>query len=306
MLRTPGPKRARVGRGHRTVELTNLPRVLWPETQTTKAHLVAYYQRLAAVLLPHLRGRPFTIKRHYTVPRGPFAWEKDAPADLPAWIRTCPQPAKSRGGELVRYPLVESEAALLWMVEYGCIDLHIWASRCDRPERPDYVLFDLDPAGVRFADVARGGLLLRDVLETLGLDSVVRTTGGGGLHVLVPIARRHTHEEVREFARIVAAALARSHPAVFTAERVRERRRGVYVDAKMNGLGQQAVSSYSVRPLPGAPVATPLAWDELTADLDPKAFTLETVLDRVERLGDLHERLLRGRQRLDRALARLA
>jgi bifunctional non-homologous end joining protein LigD len=289
------------------VELSHLDRVFWPEAGLRKRDLVDYYRALAPVLLPHLRGRPFTIKRHYTVPRGPFEWVKDAPPELPAWIRVCPQPAKSRGGELVRYPLVQSETALLWMVDYGAIDLHVWSSRCDRPERPDYVLFDLDPAqGVGFPEVVAAALLVRAALDALSLESVVRTTGGEGLHVLVPIARRHTHEQARRFAGVVARAVARSAPDLVTTEARPDRRRGVYVDVKMNGHGQQVVCGYSVRPLPGAPVATPLRWEELEDDLDPADFTLLTVPARVASLGDLHEPLLHGRQRLDRAVERVA
>ena len=285
---------------------THLERMFWPEQGLRKRDLVEYYRAVAPVLLPHLRDRPFTIKRHYTVPRGPFEWVKDAPPELPGWIKTCPQPAASRGGELVRYPLVNSGEALLWMVEYGVVDLHAWTSRCDRPERPDYVLFDLDPsAAAGLAEAARAALLVREALEALGLRSLVRTTGGDGLHVLVPIARRHTHEEARRFARVVAGALARARPELVTTEPDPGGRRGVFVDTKMNGHGQQIVCGYSVRPLPGAPVATPLRWEELDGSLDSRAFTLETVPDRLASVGDLHEPLLRGRQRLGRALASL-
>jgi bifunctional non-homologous end joining protein LigD len=281
------------------VELTHLERMFWPEAGLRKRDLVDYYRALAPVLVPHLRNRPFTIKRHYTVPRGPFEWVKDAPAELPRWIRTCPQPAKSRAGALIRYPLVNSADALLWAVEYGAVDLHVWTARCDRPDRADYVLFDLDPAnGAAMAETVEAALLLREALDAFGLESLARTTGGDGLHVLVPIARRHSYDEVRRFARVVASALARSHPNLVTLAPQPTARRGVYVDVKMNGHGQQVVCGYSVRPLPSAPVATPLAWDELTPDLDPLAFTLGTVPARVAEVGDLHEPLLHGRQRL--------
>ena len=272
---------------------THVDRVLWPEAGLTKRDLLDYYRALAPVLLPHLRDRPFTIKRHYTVPRGPFVWEKDAPPELPPWIRTCPVAARSRGGALVRYPLVNSRDALLWLVDYGCVDLHIASARCDRPELPDYVIFDLDPraSGVRAA--VQAALVVREALEALALESVVRTSGGEGLHVLVPVERRHTYEEVRAFARIVAEAVARARADL-----------GVSVDVKMNGRVQQFVAVYSVRPLPGAPVAAPLAWDEVDEHLEPAAFTMGAVLGRVEAHGDLHAPLLRRRQRLDRALAR--
>ena len=289
------------------VSFTHLERVFWPDSGLRKRDLVDYYQAVAPMLPPHLRDRPFTIKRHYTVPRGPFEWVKDAPPELPAWIKTCPQPAKSRRGQLVRYPLVNTEAALLWMIEYGAVDLHVWTSRCDRPERPDYVLFDLDPArAAHFGDAVRAALVLREALDALGLESLVRTTGGEGLHVLVPVARSHTHEEARRFARVVAVAVARVEPDLVTTESRRERRRGVYVDTKMNGHGQQIVCGYSVRPLPAAPVATPLSWDELRDGLDPEALNLSTVPPRLARVGDLHEPLLHGRQRLDRALRSLS
>ena len=294
-----------IRRGRRSVRLSHLDRRWWPEEGIRKADVVAYYRAVAPVLLPHLRDRPFTFKRHYTGPGSPFEWVKDVPPEAPDWLPVAPLPARSRAGELVRYALINDELALLWAIEYGAVDLHVWTSRADRPERPDYVLFDLDPAGVDFAAVVRAARLLRDALAALGLASFVRTTGGDGLHVQVPIERRHTHAEAREFCEIVAGALVRSTDGLLTTERSLARRRGVFVDTKMNGHGQQVVSVYSVRPRAGAPVATPLAWDELTEDLDPRELTMERVVERVERNGDLHASLLSSRQRLESALARL-
>jgi bifunctional non-homologous end joining protein LigD len=285
----------------RKIAFTHLDRVFWPEANLRKRDLVEYYSRVASVLVPHLRDRPFTIKRHYTVPRGPFVWEKDAPPEMPDWIPVSPQPAKSRHGALVRYPLINDEDALLWMIEYGCIDLHVWPSRADKPDRPTYVLFDLDPADVGFAEVVRAARLLREALDAMGLESVARTTGGDGLHVHVPIERRYTHAQAREFAGMVAGALVRASGGLVTGERTKSRRHGVYIDAKMNGHGQQIVSAYSVRPLPGAPVSTPVSWDELAEDLDPREFTLSTVLDRVANGGDLAAPLLHRGQRLEKA-----
>ena len=293
-------------RGRQRVRLTRLDQRWWPDVGLTKRDAVAYYEAAAPVLLPHLRDRPFTMKRHYTGPRSPYEWVKDAPEEMPDWIPVSPQPARSRGGELVRYPLVQDELALLWMLELGCVDLHVWTARADRPDRPDFVLFDLDPAGVAFADVVQVALLLRAALDALGLASLVNTTGGEGLHVRVPVARRQTYAEVRGFADIVTAALRRSSGGLVTTERSLERRRGVFVDTKMNGHGQQIAAPYSLRPLPGAPVATPLRWEEVGPALDPLAFTPRVVLKRVARDGDLFEPLLHGRQRLGPALARVA
>lgn len=269
----------------------------WPDVGLRKQDAIDYYAAIAPILLPYLRDRPLTLKRHYNGPRSPFEWIKDAPPELPEWIRTTNQPAKSRSGAPVRYLLVDSIDALLWLVDFGCIDFHVWTSRSDRPDRPDYVLFDLDPTGVPFSDVVAAALLVRDALAALGLQALVKTTGGEGLHVHVPIERRHTHEEARQFAEIVAGALVRSSGGLVTGERSPERRHGVFVDTKMNGHGQQVASAYSLRPSPGAPVATPLAWTELHEHFHPGEFTPSVVLDRVERLGDLFT-LPRRRQRL--------
>ena len=293
-----------VRRGRRVVRPTRLEQLWWPAEGVRKRDVLEYYRRVAGALLPHLRDRPPTLKRHYNGPRSPFEWIKDAPPELPDWIRVSPQPARSRGGELVRYVLVDDEPALVWLVDFGCIDLHVWTSRADRPDRPHYVLFDLDPAGVGFGEIIQAALLLREALAALGLESFVKTTGGGGLHVQVPVARWHTHAETRRFAEVVAGALVRAGGGLVTTERARGRRRGVFVDTKINGHGQQVVAPYSVRPREAPTVATPLRWEEVDERLDPRALTLDEVARRVERFGDLFDGVLAGRQRLGAAYAR--
>jgi bifunctional non-homologous end joining protein LigD len=241
------------------------------------------------VLLPHLRGRPFTFKRYPNGPRGPCFWLKDLPPEAPEWLRTAPQPARSRGGAPVRYALVDDELSLLWAVDFGAIDLHVWSARADRPDRPDWAVFDLDPKG---GDVVEAALVLREALDALGLDSYPRTSGRAGLHVLVPLARAHDAAQVRSFVAAVARAVHRARP-----------RLGVAIDVKMNGQGQQFVAVYSLRPKT-ARVCTPLAWDEVAPGLDPAAFGISEVLRRVDERGDLHAGALRGRQRLAPALRR--
>ena len=297
-----------VKRGRRELRLSNLDKPFWPEEGITKGDLVAYYRDVAAVLVPHLRGRPFTMKRYPDGWQGKNFFQKQSPSHMPSWIRRSPFPASTREGEkkVIDYALVDDELALLWMANMGCIDLHTWASRADRPERPDWVMFDLDPAeGSGFGEVIEVALLVKQTLDLLELESFPKTSGFRGIHVIVPIARRHSFADVREFAGIVAGALARAHPELVTTEWAKEKRRGVLVDANQNGLGKTNASVYSVRPRAGAPVSTPLLWDEVVPGLDPATFTMDAALDRVARDGDLFAGALAGKQSLVKALRTL-
>jgi bifunctional non-homologous end joining protein LigD len=302
------PMEPKVSRRGRTLQLSNLDKLFWPEEGITKGDLLAYYRDVAEVLVPHLRKRPFTMKRYPDGWKGKSFFQKQAPTHMPDWIETAAFPASTREGEekIIDYALVNDELALLWVVNMGCIDMHTWASRVDRPHRPDWVMFDLDPSeGATFEDVIQVAVLVRDALDVLGLESLPKTSGSRGIHVLVPISRRHGYDEVREFAGIVAGALARAHPGLVTTEWTKAKRKGVLVDANQNGPGKTTASVYSVRPRAGAPVSTPLRWDEVESGLDPAAFTMDVVLERVARDGDLFARVLEGGQSLGAALRAL-
>jgi bifunctional non-homologous end joining protein LigD len=189
-----------------------------------------------------------------------------------------------------------------------CIDMNAWYSRVDRPERPDFVLFDLDPPDRGFRRAIRVAHLIRELLDELGLASYVKTSGADGIHVLVPITRRSTFDDTREFADGVATVLAERHAGLVTTQWRKAKRRGVFVDARQNGWGKTIASVYSVRPKPGAPVSTPLRWEELTEDVAPRDFGMAEALQRVERHGDLFRPVLDEPQALAparRALERL-
>jgi bifunctional non-homologous end joining protein LigD len=189
------------------------------------------------------------------------------------------------------------------MVNMACIDMNTWYSRVDKPSRPDWVLFDLDPSpDVGFPETVRVALLVKEVLDALKLKSFVKTSGSDGMHVLVPIERRSTYADTREFAEIVAGTLARTHRGLVTTEWSKAKRRVVLIDANQNGEGKTIASVYSVRPRAGAPVSTPLRWDEVNENLDPQDFTMEVVRGRIERNGDLFEGVLKTRQSLGAAL----
>jgi bifunctional non-homologous end joining protein LigD len=306
-VRREEPLPSEIRRGKRVLRLSNLDKVFWPEERITKGDLLAYYREIAPVVLPHLRNRPFTMKRYPDGIDGKFFFQKDAPKHMPDWIGTrtfeVSTREQPRSRRTIAAPLVNDELALLWMVNMGCIDLNTWYSRVDRPARPDWVLFDLDPApGSGFSEVVEVALLLKALLDGLGLAAFPKTSGADGMHVLVPVARRSTYAAAREFAEIVARALASTHRGLVTTEWSKAKRRGVLIDANQNGEGKTIASVYSVRPVPGAPVSTPLAWDEVTAELDPRAFTMDVVLRRVASDGDLFAGALGGGQSLTKAL----
>lgn len=303
------PLEDEIRRGKRTLKLSNLDKPFWPEEGITKGDLISYYREIAPAIVPHLRDRPFTMKRYPDGWQGKHFFQKDAPSHMPDWIPRFSYRSTSRQTREKRtlsYALVNDELALLWMANMGCIDMNTWYSRVDKPDRPDWVLFDLDPStDVGFPEVVRVALLVKEVLDALGLVGFPKTSGADGFHVLVPVERRHAYDKTREFSEIVAGTLARLHRGLVTTEWSKAKRRGVLIDANQNGEGKTIASVYSVRPGAGAPVSTPLRWEEVTEDLDPRAFTMEVVRDRVARDGDLYADVLTTRQRIDRALREL-
>jgi bifunctional non-homologous end joining protein LigD len=299
-----------ITKGKRVLRLSNLDKEFWPEEGITKGDLLAFYRDVAPVAVPHLRDRPFTMKRYPDGWQGKFFFQKDKPAGMPDWIPTAELMVSTRETprrrRKIEAPLVNDELALLWMVNMGCIDLNTWYSRIDKLDRPDFVLFDLDPSpDVGFSETVQVALLVKETLETLGLESFCKTSGSDGIHVLLPIERRSTYDDTRQFAEIVAGALARTHRGLVTTEWSKAKRRGVLIDANQNGEGKTIASVYSVRPREGAPVSTPLLWDEVDEKLDPAAFTMDVVRKRVAEHGDLFEGVLKTRQSLGAALRKL-
>jgi bifunctional non-homologous end joining protein LigD len=299
-----------IRRGNRVLRFSNLDKPFWPEEGITKGDLIRYYRDVAAVLVPHLKDRPFTMKRYPDGWKGKFFFQKDAPTHMPGWIKRVEVEVTTRDTprqrRRIQAPFVNDDLSLLWMINMGCIDCNTWYSRIDKPERPDFVLFDLDPSpDVGFPETIQVALLVKQALDALGLVSFAKTSGSEGIHVLVPIDRRATYADTRRFAEIVAGAIARAHPRLATTEWAKAKRRGVLIDANQNGEGKTIASVYSVRPKPGAPVSTPLRWEEVDESLDPAAFTMDVVLDRVNADGDLFEGVLTTKQSLSQALKAL-
>ena len=295
--------------GRRRVRLTHPGRVLFPGDGVTKGDLAEYYVEIGSAIVPHLRDRPFTLKRSPDGIRGEPYFHKQAPKGKPPWIptrqfRTWPREGGSR---LVDFALVNEPAALVWMVQMNCIDMNAWYSRVDKPERPDFVLFDLDPPERRdgFALAVRVAHLVREALEELELRSYVKSSGADGIHVLVPITRRSSYDDTYEFAERVSRRLEAENQGLVTTEWLKRKRHGVLVDHRQNGWGKTIASVYSVRPKPGAPVSTPLRWEELGERVRPRDYGMREALERLGRYDDLFEPVLRGGQALGPALRRL-
>jgi len=295
--------------GRHRVRLTHPERVLFPGDGVTKADLAEYYVEIGDAIVPHLRERPFTLKRYPHGIDGQAYFHKQAPKGKPSWIptrqfRTMP---REGGPRLVDFTLVNETAALVWMVQMNCIDMNAWYSRVDRPDRPDYVVFDLDPPESRngFEQAIRVAHLIREALEELELRSYPKTSGADGIHVLVPITRRSSYSDTYEFAERVSRGVELRNPGLATTEWLKKKRRGVLVDHRQNGHGKTIAAVYSVRPKPGAPVSTPLRWEDLGPKVRPRDFGRREALARVARHGDLFEPVLRGGQALGPALRRL-
>jgi bifunctional non-homologous end joining protein LigD len=265
---------------------TNVKKVFWPAEGLTKGDLIAYYERVAPLMLPYLRDRPLVLTRYPDGITGKSFYQKDAPDFAPAWVRT--ERIYSRDTERdIAYLVVDDVEMLRYVANSAALPIHVWASRVPSLERPDWLVLDLDPKGAPFTDVVRVALALRGILDRLELPSYVKTSGATGLHILLPLGARYTYEQCRTFARLLAVMGVEAVPEISTVARpLRSRGGKVYIDFGQNGHGQTIVAPYSLRPLPGAPASCPLEWREVTARLDPARFTLETLPARFDKMAD--------------------
>lgn len=290
--------------GDRSLKLTNLDKVFWPESHITKLELLQYYAEISEVLLPHLAGRAMVMKRYPNGIEGEFFFMKRTPSYKPAWLETCSITHAS--GNVIDFPVANDLASLLWIVNLGCIDLNQWYATCDDVDRPDYLHFDLDPVPeATWDNVRETALVVRDALGELEMPAYPKTTGSRGIHIYVPIERGPVQKEVWRFAKSFAQTLAKQRPDLITAEyRVAKRPAGrVLVDYNQNAWGRTLASVYSVRPKPAAPVSAPVRWEEIDRGVDIGDFTLRNMAERVRAAGDLFAPLLakRGRVKLEAA-----
>jgi bifunctional non-homologous end joining protein LigD len=292
--------------GHE-LRLSNLDKVFWPKEGYTKGDVVAYYHNVSELILPHLRDRPLTMKRMPDGIAGDFFYEKSAPPHTPDWMARCPVPAEDSKNGLIDYLVVNDAAALLFVANLGCVEMHPLHSRCSSVESPDYLFFDLDPfEPIGFEDVLAVAMHVRAALDALGLVGYPKTSGATGVQIYVPLLPGYTFQQVRDFVGAVGRTIARAdRDRVTMAWQVSRRAGKVFLDHNMNRSGASIAAAYSLRPEQGATVSTPLAWEEVERGVTPQDFTIETVGDRFARLGDLFEGVRTSPQDLGDALKAL-
>ena len=285
--------------------ITHPEKVLFPDDGITKGELAAYYEAIAPVMLPHLRGRPVTMERYPAgIGRKGF-WQKDVSKGFPEWLERVEVPKK---GGSVHHPVVTDVRSLLWTVNQNTITHHVWSSRVPDLKHPDVCVFDLDPSTDDVGSVRAAALGLRDLLEKLTLPSWVKTTGSKGFHIVVPLDGKATMGEAARFADAVGKVFVTLAPEALTQEFNKVDRRGrIYVDTGRNGYHSTFAAAYTVRARRGAPVSAPCTWQEVErGDVEPGTFTMRNVLERVREVGDMWGDMRRRGRSLKRPMELLA
>jgi bifunctional non-homologous end joining protein LigD len=284
--------------------ITHPEKVLFPADGITKGELAIYYESMAPMMLPHIRGRPVTMERYPTGIGKKGFWQKDVSTGFPGWLERVEVPKK---GGTVHYPVVNDTRTLLWVTNQNTITPHVWVSRTPRLHYPDVCVFDLDPSKEDEPDVLRAAVLaVRDLLDELGLPSWVKTSGSKGFHVVLSLDGKARTGEVALFAHAVGTLLVKRDPDHLTQEFSKADRGGrILVDTGRNGYSATFAAAYAVRAKPGAPVSAPCTWEEIeSGTVGPQTFTLRTMGDRIARVGDLWSDMPRRRRAL-RATERL-
>jgi bifunctional non-homologous end joining protein LigD len=266
------------------VVFSNLKKTFWPAEGYTKGDLIEYYRAIAPWLLPYLRDRPLVLTRYPDGIEGKSFYQKDAPEFAPEWMRTVPIWSEDTQRE-IRYFVCDSPESLLYIANMGSIPLHLWASRVESLELPDWCVLDLDPKEALFSDVVKVARVIHELCEEVELPNFVKTTGKTGLHILLPLGRQCTYEQSRTLGELLARLVIRQLPEITTITRVIQKRGPkVYLDYLQNRRGQTIVAPFSVRPLPGATVSMPLEWKEVNAKLDVTRHTIRSAPARMSKL----------------------
>lgn len=293
--------------GH-ALRIQNLDKVFFPEHGYTKRDVIEYYFRIAPTLLPHMQGRPVSMKRYPNGIHKPFFFQKEAGEHMPDWVRTERIRSEEGKTQFINYVICNDRATLVYLANLGCIEQNLWMSRVGSLDNPDFILFDLDPGEkTSFDMVVEVAQVLRGKLDRVGLTGYPKTSGARGMHVYVPLVTEYTYDHSRTFAELVSMLVAQDVPRLVTQERSLKRRPQdrIYLDFLQNGHSKTVPPPYSLRAKPGATLSAPLDWTEVKKGLDPAAFDIKTIWERLSKRGDLFAGVLNKPQRLESALDRL-
>ena len=284
--------------------ITHPEKVLFPEDGITKGNLAAYYEAIAPVMVPHVRGRPVTMERFPAGIGKKGFIQKDVSKGFPEWLERVEVPKK---GGVVHHPIVTDARSLLWLANQNCITPHVWTSRAPDLYHPDICVFDLDPSTDDAGALQFAALALRDLLDELGLPSWVKTSGSKGFHIVVPLDGKMDTGEVAGFAHAAGSLLVTRHPDVLTQEFHKvDRGTRILVDTGRNGYSATFAAAYAVRARPGAPISAPCTWEEIEkGKVSPRSFTIRNIADRMEAMGDLWEDMKRRKRSLKRAAQKI-
>lgn len=292
--------------GH-AIKFSNLKKVFYPGHGYTKGDVLHYYDRVAPLILPHLKDRPLSLKRYPNGIADEFFFQKNTPDTFPSWLRTEMIDSEHVGRD-VRYVFAENRADLLYLVNLGCIDQNPWMSRSPHLDNPDFVLIDLDPQECPFELIVDAALMVKRVLDRIGLSGYPKTTGGDGLHVYIPVEPVYSYDETRTFAELIARLVIAEKPDMFTTPRsvAKRQKNRVYFDYLQNAKSKTIAAPYVLRAYPGAPVATPLEWTEVHRGLHPSQFDIRNAVERFAAKGDLFRGVLDDPQTLDSPIEKLS
>jgi len=274
------------------LKLTNLKKVYFPDEGYTKGDVIEYYRNIAKYMIPYLKGRPESLNRHPNGIDGESFYQKDVAALPPDWVKTEMIYSEHNEKE-INYLVCNDEATLVYLANLGCIEINPWFSRIEKIDNPDYLVIDLDPEDISFDKVVEAALAVKEILDIAGAKSYCKTSGATGLHIYVPLGAKYNYEVARNFAYIVAQFAYKKVPGFTSLQRSpSKRQKKVYLDYLQNRPGQTLAAPYSIRPRKGAPVSTPLKWEEVKIGLSPDQFNIKNTLERLGKTGDIFKDVL--------------
>ena len=287
------------------LKLTNTGKIFWPVERYTKGDVINYYQKVSDTILPHLKDRPQSLYRQPNGIKGGF-FQKNIKSNIPSFVKTVLIPSSHLGKE-INFMLCQNLKTLLYMANLGCIELNPWMSRIKKLEFPDFFVIDLDPGeNISFECVVEAALGAHKTLDEIGANNFIKTSGKRGLHIFVPLGAKYDYEQVRHFSQLIALLIHNRKPKFTSLERNPQKRKNkIYLDYLQNRIGQTITAPYSLRPISGAPVSTPLFWHEVKKDLRIFDYNINTIFKRLDDYGDIWKNYLQKPIKMESCLSRI-